>query len=324
MTELGNKGRRLIFIGGCPRSGTTLVQNMLDCHPLVLGGPEFLHLPDMIALRRKLYASIAREWIDIICSEEEVDAYLVNWIERLFFPLASEHHCEFYSEKTPENILVFRDLMELFPEAHFIQVVRDPRAILASMQQVRKRALSKGLKPPSFTAKMSTSLAYIKRCVESGSNACHYAPEKVLTVVYEQLIAEPETEAKKICTHIGIEWDERMLRPGDKTHLGVRAITTKSDEIWYDAKSFSQNIINQDVEKWRKNLSLYQQLCATMAFSDNQALKQSGYVLTVSNLIKGRRFHERIYGYGLFIGRKLFRILLGGVKRFRKRTSTSN
>ena len=144
MAEIGNNSFGLIFIGGSPRSGTTLIQNMLDSHPLVLGGPEFLHLPDIIELRRKLHSSISRGWIDIFCSREDVDTHLIEAINKLFLSLSKKYHCEIYSEKTPENILVFFELMELFPEAHFIQVIRDPRAILSSMQQVKQRAIAKG------------------------------------------------------------------------------------------------------------------------------------------------------------------------------------
>ncbi len=138
MAEISN-GRRLIFIGGSPRSGTTLVQNMLDSHPLILGGPEFLHLPNVINLRRTIHSSISREWIDIICTRDDVDRYIISSIKKLFLPLADKYQCEFYSEKTPENILVFSELIELFPEAYFIQVIRDPRGIVSSMQQVKKQ-----------------------------------------------------------------------------------------------------------------------------------------------------------------------------------------
>ena len=151
--SIDNDGHRLIFIGGSPRSGTTLLQNMLDSHPLILGGPEFLHLPDIIELRRKLHYSIGREWISLFCTRDDVDRYLISVISKLFLSLSGKYHCEFYSEKTPENILVFSELIELFPEAHFIQVIRDPRAILSSMRQVKKRAIEKGIKQPDFVSK---------------------------------------------------------------------------------------------------------------------------------------------------------------------------
>ena len=316
MAQTANDSRRLIFIGGSPRSGTTLVQNMLDSHPLVLGGPEFLHLPDIIELRRKLHSSITRGWIDMFCSREDVDNHLVGSITKLFLSLSEKYQCEFYSEKTPENILVFEALMELFPEAHFIQVLRDPRAILSSMQQVKQRAIAKGLKPPSFTADKSKSIAYIKRCVDAGANACKQSPEKVLTVVYERLLENPEIEAKKICTHVGIEWDDRVLRPGDKKHLGAHAITKNSNEIWYDSKTYNRNITSHDSDKWKKELMLYQQLHVTMAFSGNKELRRSGYDFSISSLVQDRRALSKIYIYGLYALLTISKLAMTIIRKF--------
>jgi hypothetical protein len=307
--------QRLIFIGGSPRSGTTLVQNMLDSHPLILGGPEFLHLIDMIDLRRKLHGSINREWISIICSREDVDRKIMNWIKDLFLPVADKNGSQFYSEKTPENIIVFSELLELFPEAHFIQILRDPRAILSSMLQVKERALAKGLNPPSFTATSSKSMAYIDRCFSAGAKACKQVPEKVLTIVYEQVVGNPERESKRICTHLGIEWDECMLRPGDKEHMGAKAITTHSNELWYDAKTYNRNIVTHDSEKWRKQLPLYLQIRATMKFADNRQLKEHGYDFSVKNIAHEHRFLLKVLIYSLSVGLFLYNGIHGMARK---------
>jgi protein-tyrosine sulfotransferase len=316
MTDNYSDSQRLIFIGGSPRSGTTLVQNILDSHPLILGGPEFLHLVDFIELRRKLHGSIAREWIDIICNRKDVDAQIVHWIKKLFLPLADKHQCEYYSEKSPDNILVFSELVELFPEAHFIHILRDPRAILSSMRQVKRRAKGKGLAPPSFTTNTATSIAYIKRCYDAGFRACRLIPDKVLTVVYEQLIANSETEAKRICAHIGIGFDDRMLRPGEKEHLGVKAITVKSNEIWYDSKTYSRNIGTRESEKWRNELPLYDQIRTTMAFAGHKELGQiAGYDFTVKGLAHGNRFPMQALIYLVAIGLLVGGAILSGLRR---------
>lgn len=47
-------GKRYILVGGAPRSGTTLLQNILDSHPDIVGGPEFMHLRDFVELRKTL------------------------------------------------------------------------------------------------------------------------------------------------------------------------------------------------------------------------------------------------------------------------------
>ena len=312
---MSNDGYRLIFIGGSPRSGTTLVQNMLDSHPLILGGPEFLHLPDIVELRRKLHASIDREWIDIICSREDVDTHIISLINKLLLPLADKHGYEYYSEKTPENILAFLELIELFPEAHFIQVIRDPRAIISSMQQVKKRAIEKGLKPPFFTTNISTGIAYIKRCFDVGFKASKHAPGKVLTVVYEHLLSNPEMETKRLCEYLGIKWSDLMLRPGDKEHLGDRAITVKSNEIWYDSKTYNRNLAVQNMEKWKNELALYQQLRTTMAFAGNRELVQYGYDFSINGLAHGHGVLSRTFIYCLSIGGTLYRSILFVIRK---------
>jgi hypothetical protein len=280
---------------------------MLDSHPFILGGPEFLHLKDIIELRRKFHYSISRGWIDILCTKKDVDNHIISTIEKRLLPLADDHQCQFYSEKTPENILVFSELIELFPEAHFIQVIRDPRAIVSSMKQVKERAINKGLEPPDYCVNISASTAYIKKCFDAGFTAIKNSPDKVLTVIFEQLLINPEKETKQICSFLGIEWNALMLRPADKKHLGERAITNKSNEIWYDLKSYYQNPDYRNVDKWRSELPLGHQIITTLAFMGNQELSKYGYDLSVSSLKQGHHVLLRSYFLCLRSAKVLYR-----------------
>ena len=306
MAETGNE-RRLIFIGGSPRSGTTLVQNMLDSHPLILGGPEFLYLPKIIDLRRRLHSAISKGWIDIICTRDDVDGYIISLIKKLFLPLADKNQLEFYSEKTPDNILVFSELIELFPEAHFIQVIRDPRAIVSSMQQVKKRTIDKGLNVPYYCADIFKSMAYIKKCFDAGFTASKNTPNKVLTIVYEHLVTNPEKETKRICKYLGIEWNDLMLYPGDKEHLGQQAITTNSNEIWYDSKAYNRNPDNRNIEKWQSKLTLGQQIRTIMAFKGNRDLIQYGYDFSLDSLTQANYILTRCYYFYLRLSSAIYR-----------------
>ncbi|KKL03546.1 hypothetical protein LCGC14_2625080, partial [marine sediment metagenome] len=232
------RGRRLIFVGGSPRSGTTLVQNILDSHPDIFGAPEFLHLPDIMNLRKKLYGSIDRGWIDLICSYDDVDKNICTQIENFFLPLADKQECRFYSEKTPGNVLIFNDLLKLFPGAHFINVVRDPRAIIASMLKVGERGKKEGWKTHDFTHSIPAGVDYIGKCFHEGSVCSKSTPERVLTIVYERLVSNTDTETKRICKFLKIGWSDEMLNPEGKKHLGEKAICNK---VWYEKKRFNSN-----------------------------------------------------------------------------------
>ena len=117
MENADKMGENLVFVGGSARSGTTLVQNMLDSHPSILGGPEFLHLPEFVKLRNNMQENVTRGWIDQICSNADVDTRFRMLILDFLMPFAERHQAKFLSEKTPENVLVFPELVELLPKA---------------------------------------------------------------------------------------------------------------------------------------------------------------------------------------------------------------
>jgi len=312
---------RLIFVGGCPRSGTTLVQNMLDSHPEIFGGPEFLHLQDVTDLRKKLRRSISVGWIDLFCSYEDLDGHLRALVQNILLPLADKHGGKFMSEKSPENILAFSELVELFPEAHFIHVVRDPRAIVSSMQDVCARAKHKNIDIPAFTATPSSRIAYTAKCFDSGFAAVKKSPDKILTVVYESLVKDPEKELKNICKFLSLEWNSQMMEPQKKKHLGEKALTTKSDEIWYDVKTYYQEPHDGNIEKWKKRLSSIQQIRISRAFKDHKELNALGYDFSLKDISWIKRFFLTIFVSVFEFGLKLYRRVLSIMGRILKKLS---
>jgi protein-tyrosine sulfotransferase len=236
-----DQGERFVFVGGAPRSGTTLLQNMLDSHPEILGGPEFLHLREIAELRSRMAASIRNGWITEFCSLEEMDRAVAELIARLLLPLADRHGAALISEKTPKNVFGFEELLGLFPQARAIHVVRDPRAVVASMLEVGRRAERQGVKLQPFTRYVGAAVRYVKECYEAGARAAELAPGRVLTVAYERLVASPEKETRRICDFLGLPWDEAMLRPGEHQHIGLAPITEGNDNLWYDRASYQRN-----------------------------------------------------------------------------------
>lgn len=278
-----NSEKYFIFVGGAPRSGTTLVQNMLDSHPDIIGGPEFMHLPDIIQLRNRLHNSIEEGRIDIYCSKSDVDKQISFMIENLLLPIKRHNRKKIISEKTPGNVNVFSELMELFPKARFIHVVRDPRAIVASMLQVGKRAKKvKGLNIQKFTYSTSAAINYIKKCFENGFEAAQKAPDRIMTVMYGKLVTDPVFETKRICKFLDLEWSSEMISPQNKKHLAQKP-TTRS-EVWYDENSFNRAPVKTEIKKWETQLSLVQKAVVLLSFRNNRELASFGYNFSLENL----------------------------------------
>ncbi len=99
-------------------------------------------------------------------------------------------------------------------------------------------------------------------------------PDRVLTVLYERVVTDPEGESRRMCDFLELEWCRDMLFPGQKKHLGEKAIV---NDIWYDADSYYRNPETREIEKWRKELSPTQQVIISRHFTGHEELARLGY-----------------------------------------------
>jgi protein-tyrosine sulfotransferase len=130
------EGAQYIFIGGVPRSGTSIFQKILDGHSQIYGGPEFDHIYTTL----KLYSNY-KNGVEVTkrqkhyYSEKEVLQRFRTLLNDFLSTKLNQEKVTYLSEKTPSNLLVFHQLKEIFPKSKFIWVIRDPRANLFSFKK---------------------------------------------------------------------------------------------------------------------------------------------------------------------------------------------
>jgi hypothetical protein len=209
-----------VFVGGCGRSGTTLLGSMLGTHPSCLATPEsrFRFLPyrrrprtgepgDLgAALERALRHWSFRIWgidpdRDALLDGCASWAELVLRVVRAYARANGRAGARLWIDHTPGNVKFASLLFEQFPEAKLIHVVRDGRAAAASVLP-----LDWGPSTPLAAAK------WWVRYVRLGL-ACErrHGPRRVRRVAYERLVAEPETELRGLCDFLEIDYDPRMV-----------------------------------------------------------------------------------------------------------------
>jgi len=266
---------RIIFVGGSPRSGTTLIQHILDSHPNIAGGPEFDRTPDVVELRNKFHRSISIGRIDMFCSKEKVDLEIRNFLLNILLPFANRQNCKMLSEKTPSNILVFDDLIDIFSNSYFILVVRDPRAIVSSMLDVGKRAKKHGKDRGGFTKKLFLSACKADRDIKKGFKIYKNNTERILLVKYEDVLNYPKKETKKIAEYLDLKWSRDMLYPGEKNHpqadTGVKGWRTELT---------GGNIDKSGLDKWKKRLNDFEKMYLYHYFRNEQWVNDIGYDLS--------------------------------------------
>ena len=266
---------KLIFVAGVPRSGTTLVQNILDSHSRIFGGPEFDRIPNIIDLRRKLLTSINMKRIEMFIRREDVDQSIADLIAHYLFPAAQRHHCEYVSEKTPWNILAFKDLIEIFPRARFIFVVRNPLSVIASIKRVGDRAKKKNSFAPDFAKDIGLACYYFEAVLHLMHDLDKRFPRKIFTLKYEALLSDPSAEIHKICAYLGVEFEQAMLSPGEHKHPGEKIMTR--DDCWYTMDSYRRNIENSEGEGGRKTIPKSSMAFINRVFIENKTIGDYGY-----------------------------------------------
>ncbi|KAJ8400057.1 hypothetical protein AAFF_G00400960 [Aldrovandia affinis] len=200
----------LLFVGGVPRSGTTLMRAMLDAHPDVRCGEETRVIPRLLALRqawgrsgperqRLEEAGVSQEVLD-----SAVSAFLLEVIARHGEP------APLLCNKDPFTLKSAVYLSRIFPNSKFLLMLRDGRAAVHSM--ISRHVTIAGFDLSSYRdclSKWSRAVeAMLGQCLQVGSGRC-------LTVRYESLVLQPRTTMQRVLRFLSVPWNEAVLHHED-------------------------------------------------------------------------------------------------------------
>jgi hypothetical protein len=135
-------GANLVFVVGCPRSGTTWVQRLLASHPCIRTGQES-DLFDMYVgpllrtwQQERRVDSSGRGSVGLSCyfTDAEFVRALKTYLVQLLGPMVGQlQPGELFLEKTPSHVMFVPEIHALLPRARFIHVLRDARDTVASL-----------------------------------------------------------------------------------------------------------------------------------------------------------------------------------------------
>jgi hypothetical protein len=304
-------GSRIIFVGGSPRSGTTLVQNILNSHKDICGGSEFDYIIDIVRLRDNLKKSVISGRINDFFSEQNLDTSICLFIENLLLPFADKYGCNLISEKTPSNILVFKQLLSICPKAKFIHVIRDPRAVISSMLEVGKRGKEKGIATPAFTRSPTVAINCVRKYLTAGLLAKQYNPDRIFEVQYEKLVKNPEMISKEMCGFIDVDWDPEMILPKNKKQFAHKFLT----RAFYDENMYYRNPETKEIFKWKQNLSKSQIVMISTAFEKNYTLNELGYSFSTDSKFQLFKIIYKLKSYLNYCFERILKKIMQRIKK---------
>lgn len=198
--------RPLVFVGGVPRSGTTLARAMLDAHPDIRCGEETRVLPRIVGMRSKWDRS-EREHQRLL--EAGLPGDILDKATRAFVSEIVEGHGEpakYLCNKDPLLLNYMTDLRRIYPKSKFVLMVRDGRAVAYSI--VSRNVTITGVDHKSY---MSAALFWNRVVTRMTTDCRILGSQHCLQVYYEKLVEDPRRWMGKILHFLSIPWHENVL-----------------------------------------------------------------------------------------------------------------
>lgn len=236
-----------ILIVGLPRCGSTLLEQILASHPQVEGTAELHYLP-------RIAAQTGLNRLDGIGYPECLRELQPNHFKSLgeqYIENTLSHRsgARFFIDKMPNNFMDIGFLHAVLPNAKVIDARRHP---VDSCLSAYKQLFARG---QYFSYDLYELAHYYNQYQSLMDHWTEVLPGKVLTIRYEDVVDDLETQVRRMALHCGLEWEESMLR----FYETERSIWAASSE------QVRQPIYRGSVNHWRNYGSQLEELIGYLA-----------------------------------------------------------
>ena len=214
-----------IFILGMPRSGTTLVEQIISCHSQVYGGGE------LELCNQKLWPLIKNEQ-DM--SKEILENFRAQYLDAIQGISSGK---SFVTDKMPSNFRYIGLIKRALPEAIVIHVKRDPAAVCWSNYKI-----SFSVRGLGYAYDLDDLVKYYQMYDDLMTFWETHYDESLYQLDYERLTNDQVLETKKLINHIGLSWEETCLNP----EYNRRSVSTASNQ------QIRQKIYKGSSNEWKK------------------------------------------------------------------------
>jgi len=209
-----------IFIVGLPRSGSTLLEQILSSHPQVEGTMELADIPNLV---KELGGAQVRSKTKYPESIAALDADALRALGERYLELTRIYRrtgAPFFIDKLPNNFAHTGLIHLILPRAKIIDARRHPLGCCFSGY---KQHFARG---QHFTYSLDDIGRYYRDYVELMAHYDAVLPGRVHRVIYERMIEDTEGEVRRVLDYCGLPFDERCLR----FYENERAVRTASSE----------------------------------------------------------------------------------------------
>jgi tetratricopeptide (TPR) repeat protein len=231
--EFPERGRetlpKMAFLGGHPRSGTTLLEQILASHPAIAAVDEARAFPDLICR--------------LFLATPQINGPFLNVLRRRYLEAIQRESGEKFEgrlllDKNPTPSVELRIWLRIFPESRILFALRDPRDVIVScyFQNVPLNPYNANFLSLERTAKRYADLVEVWLAVRQWEGLC------AMETKYEDTVANVKKEGARVTEFLGLPWDPAQERFFESTNQ------TPQSRAYFEA---SQPVFTRSVARWR-------------------------------------------------------------------------
>ena len=228
--------KKIIFICGMPRSGTTLVDQIVSSHKSVLSVGETSILPELIESNILKTIQQAPEKINdlILSNGEKLNNYYYFRLNNLNL------NSEIITDKTVQNFIWIGFIRVLFPNSKVINCVRNSKDICFSIfkNDFRDKFMNWSYKQDEIVNFYKFYNSLIKFWDQK-------FPGEIYHIKYEEILSNPENEIKKLINFCDLDWDENCINfQNNKNPVKTASSLQVRKPLYNSSKNISENYAN--------------------------------------------------------------------------------
>jgi tetratricopeptide (TPR) repeat protein len=290
-SQYGNRSKKPTFVLGMPRSGTTLVEQMLGNHPRVFAAGELGIVPTSIhsidiwqnnIQSNKLYPKALYSFTEKVINKKAQKH--LDEIEKLAIDSGEDiTHIDRIIDKLPHNFENIGFIKLLFPNAKIIYCKRCYEAIALSSYFINFGAKHGGLGYSYDLEDLGSHIADHKAIMEHWKSI--YGDE-ILEIEYERVVEEPKKYAKMMLDYLELDWDDNVLE-----HTSLKR-SVKTASVW----QVRQSVYQTSKEKWHNYkdelLPFSKSLQESIYRWENKSIEPYSVEVVDSIFYKAFEYHE--------------------------------
>ncbi len=230
---------KVLFIGGIPRTGTTLVDRILSAHSSVESAGELQSMPLAVKQASGTNSKIVLD-IETITKAGKAD---INAVGRAYMTNARLHvgakDSAVFTDKLPLNFMYAGFILKALPNAKMVCLRRHPMDAIWSNY---KHLFGGGARYHTYSYDLISTARFYLAYLKMTDFWAQEFPEQFMILNYEDLIADQRSESANLLEHCGLDWEEGCL----DFHSSSKAVATPS------ANQVREPLYTGSIGKWKR------------------------------------------------------------------------